>query len=136
MAASRKTQDSPLKTPCPLDVSAYPADTCRSVDLQAMSLKALPTIDHLAEPLRRFMDRMTAEQRMLLVLKRELYDGAWQPMIADLENRLAGRPYVLKLANRIEDDLKRIEQMQQMEEHYEVDLAAYIEPLKVQETPE
>ena len=82
------------------------------------------------------MDRLTDEQRLLVVLKRELYDGRWEPMIADLKNRLSGRPYVLKLAHRIEDDLERIEQMRRMEEHYEVDLAAYIEPLKVQEMPE
>jgi hypothetical protein len=94
-----------------------------------MTLRALPTIDHLPHPLRRFFDRMTAEERLLLILKRELYDGRWQEMVADLENRLAGRPYVLKLAHRIEEDLARIEHMRRMEEHYEIDLAAYIEPL-------
>ncbi len=101
-----------------------------------MTVKVLPTIDHLPEPLRRFMDRLTDEQRLLLVLKRELYDGRWEPMIADLRNRLAGRPYVLKLAHRITDDLERIERMRRMEAHYEVDLAAYLEPLQAQENPE
>jgi len=75
------------------------------------------------------MDRLTDEQKLLLVLKRELYDGDWRPMISDLRNRLEGRPYVLRLAARIEDDLDRIERMRQLEDHYEVDLASHIEPL-------
>ena len=79
------------------------------------------------------MDRMGVEQRLLLLLRRELYGGDWQPMIADLENRLAGRPYVLKLANRIEDDLQRIAEMRRIEAEYEVDLSAYLAPLDDQE---
>lgn len=94
-----------------------------------LSVALLPEVDRLPEPLRRFMDRLSDEHKLLLVLKRELYDGRWQPMIEDLRNRLDGRPYVLRLAARIEDDLDRIERMQQLEDHYEVDLARYLEPL-------
>jgi hypothetical protein len=95
-----------------------------------MPLKVLPNTDRLPEPLRRFIDRMSVEQRLLLVLKRELYDGDWAPMVMDLTHRLEGRPYVLRLANRVSDDLQRIEQMRQMEAHYEVDLSAYVESLE------
>ncbi len=98
-----------------------------------MGVQVLPTIDRLPEPLRRFMDRLTAEQALLLVLKRDLYSGHWRPMVLDLENRLNGRPYILKLANRIEDDLQRIAQMRELEEHYEVDLSSYLEPIRDQE---
>jgi len=94
-----------------------------------MGVAVLPTVDRLPEPLRRFMDRLEDEQKLLLVLKRELYNGDWRPMMADLRNRLDGRPYVLRLAARIEDDLERIERMRQLEDHYEVDLASYIQPL-------
>ncbi len=94
-----------------------------------MGVTVLPTIDRLPEPLRRFMDRLTGEQKMLLILKRDLYDGDWQRMVDDLVNRLEGRPYMLRLAHRIEDDLQRIEQMRQMERHYEVDLASFLAPL-------
>lgn len=97
-----------------------------------MGVKLLPTVDHLPDSLRQFMDRLTDEQKLLLVLKRELYDGQWEPMIADLKARLEGRPYVLRLAARIEDDLARIEQITALEQHYQVDLAAYIEPLDEQ----
>ena len=98
-----------------------------------MGMQVLPTIDRLPEPLRRFMDRLTPEQSLLLVLKRDLYLGDWRPMVQDLENRLQGRPYILKLANRIEDDLQRITQMRELEEHYEVDLASYLQPIRDQE---
>lgn len=92
-----------------------------------MPVRVLPTIDRLPEPLRRFMDRLTAEQKLLLVLKRELYDGDWRPMVSDLRNRLAGRPYVVRLAGRIEEDLARIERLAELEGHYGVDLTDYVE---------
>jgi hypothetical protein len=95
-----------------------------------MPVKLLPTVDRLPEPLRRFMDRLTDEQKLLLVLKRELYDGDWRPMITDLRNRLEGRPYVLRLAARIDDDLRRIEQMMELERHYRVDLSEFLQSLE------
>jgi hypothetical protein len=64
---------------------------------------------------------------MLIVLKRQLYGGAWEPMLDDLRNRLAGKPYIFKLANRIQDDIGRIEQMRKYEQDYNVDLADYVE---------
>jgi hypothetical protein len=94
-----------------------------------MPVRVLPNTDRLAEPLRRFLDRLSQQQKMLLVLKRDLYDGDWQPMVADLENRLAGRPYVVSLGQRIAEDLERITQMRELEAHYEVDLAAFLEPI-------
>ncbi len=99
-----------------------------------MAVKVLPSIDRLPQPLRRFMDRLSEEQKLLLVLKRELYDGDWRPMIQDLNNRLQGKPYMLKLAARIEDDLQRIEQMRQLERHYDVDLTRYIQEIADVET--
>ena len=92
-----------------------------------MAERVLPKIDRLPEPLRRFVDDLSSEQKLLLVLKRDLYDNDWQPMITDLKNRLEGRPYVLRLAHRIEDDLRRIEQMREIEQQHHVDLADYIE---------
>lgn len=94
-----------------------------------MGVKLLATVDALPEALRRFMGELTEEQKLLLVLKRELYDGRWKPMIVDLQARLDGRPYVIRLASRIEDDLRRIDQLAALEQQYQVDLADYIEPL-------
>jgi len=74
-----------------------------------------------------FVRSLSEEQRMLVILKAELYDGKWEPMLDDLENRLAGKPYIFKLANRIKDDIERIEQMQKFEAEYNIDLADYVD---------
>ena len=52
---------------------------------------------------------------MLIVLKAQLYGGSWEPMLDDLRNRLTGKPYIFKLASRIQDDIERIEQMRKFE---------------------
>jgi len=74
-----------------------------------------------------FADNLSDEHQMLVVLKAQLYGGTWEPMLDDLRNRLTGKPYIFKLANRIEDDIERIEQMQQFETEHNIDLAEYVE---------
>jgi hypothetical protein len=74
-----------------------------------------------------FVDGLSDEHRMLVVLKAQLYGGTWEPMLDDLKNRLAGKPYIFKLVNRIKDDIERIQQMQNFEEENNVDLADYVE---------
>jgi hypothetical protein len=74
-----------------------------------------------------FVNGLSEEHRMLIVLKAQLYDGTWEPMLDDLRNRLAGKPYIFKLANRIQDDIERIEQMQKFEEEHKIDLADYVD---------
>ncbi|MBL7152569.1 MAG: hypothetical protein ISS79_02540 [Phycisphaerae bacterium] len=70
---------------------------------------------------------LSNEHRMLVVLKKELYEGVWEPMLDDLQNRLAGKPYIFKLVNRIKDDIERIEEMQKFEAEHNLDLADYVE---------
>jgi len=77
---------------------------------------------------RDFVDSLSEEYCMLVVLKAQLYDGTWEPMLDDLRNRLTGKPYIFKLANRIQDDIERIEQMQQFEAEHNINLADYIKP--------
>ena len=74
-----------------------------------------------------FVDRLSDEHRMLVVLKAQLYDGSWIPMLDDLRNRLAGKPYIFKLANRIQDDIERIEEMQKFESEHDIDLADHVQ---------
>jgi hypothetical protein len=74
-----------------------------------------------------FVDGLSDEHRMLVVLKAQLYGGTWEPMLDDLKNRLVGKPYIFKLVNRINDDIERIQQMQNFEEEQNVDLADYVE---------
>ena len=73
-----------------------------------------------------FVKGLSEESRMLVVLKAQLYGGSWEPMLEDLRNRLSGKPYIFKLANRIHDDIERIEQMQQFEAEHNIDLADYV----------
>jgi hypothetical protein len=74
-----------------------------------------------------FVNGLSNEHRMLIALKAQLYDGMWEPMLDDLENRLAGKPYIFKLANRIKDDIERIGQMQKFEAEHNIDLADYVD---------
>lgn len=74
-----------------------------------------------------FVNGLSEEHRMLVVLKAQLYGGAWEPMLDDLRNRLAGKPYIFKLANRIKDDIERIKQMQEFEAEHNVDLVDYVD---------
>jgi hypothetical protein len=73
-----------------------------------------------------YVDSLSEEARMLVVLKAQLYGGSWEPMLSDLRNRLEGKPYIFKLANRIQDDIERIEQMMQFEADHAIDLAEYV----------
>jgi len=73
-----------------------------------------------------FINSLSEEHRMLVILKAQLYDGMWEPMLDDLQNRLTGKPYIFKLANRIQDDIRRIEEMQEFESEHNIDLADYI----------
>lgn len=75
----------------------------------------------------RFIEGMTGEERMLVVLRHELYEDNWEDMIADLTARLDGRPYIFKLVHRIEDDLRRMERLREFEDIHGVDLSEYVD---------
>lgn len=74
-----------------------------------------------------YVSHLSAEHRMLVALKRQLYDGSWEPMLDDLRNRLSGKPYIFKLVNRIQEDIERIEEMKRFEAEHGVDLADFVE---------
>ena len=74
-----------------------------------------------------FVAGLSDEHRMLVILKAQLYGRTWAPMLDDLQNRLDGKPYIFKLANRIKDDIERIEQMRKFEQEHNVDLTDYVE---------
>lgn len=73
-----------------------------------------------------FVRGLDEPQRMLVILKSQLYGGQWEPMLEDLQNRLEGKPYIFKLANRIKDDVERIHCLQVFEQENGVDLADYV----------
>ena len=74
-----------------------------------------------------YVQGLSPEHRMLVILKSQLYGGRWEPMLDDLKNRLAGKPYIFKLVNRINDDIKRIEAMQEFEQEHQIDLSDFVE---------
>ena len=82
-------------------------------------MTANPTVDS-------FVQGLDEPQRMLVILKAQLYGGKWEPMLEDLENRLEGKPYIFKLANRIKDDVERIQRLKVFEQDNGVDLADYV----------
>lgn len=84
--------------------------------------------DQNAVEVRNFLDRLSEEERMLVLLKQELYDGSWAAMRRDLENRLNGKPYIFKLANRIRDDIGRIDKLEAFERAHRVNLSHYFPP--------
>jgi len=79
------------------------------------------------EAVKLFVDSLSEEERLLIVLKKELYECRWDDMIEDLNARLNGRPYIYKLINRIEDDLERIERLRDFEMKQGVDLCDYVQ---------
>ena len=85
-----------------------------------------PGQNESARKVQRMVDLLTSEERMLVVLKRELYEGSWDEMAADLRVRLGGGPYIFKLAHRIEDDLERIDRLRSFEQRCGVDLSDYV----------
>ena len=78
------------------------------------------------ETIRRFIEQLSAEEKMLIILKVELYEGNWASMLEDLRNRLAGRPHIFKLADRIAEDIDRIEKLQSFEQSQHVELSDYV----------
>ncbi len=69
---------------------------------------------------------LTPEEWLLVRLRDELYDGQWEEMQTDLENRLNGEPYIFKLVNRIQDDLARMTRLRKLEADLKVNLADYL----------
>ena len=74
-----------------------------------------------------FVDGLSEESCMLVVLKVQLYGGVWKAMLNDLQSRLSGKPYIFKLTNRIQDDIERIEQMAGFEAEHDIDLGDYVD---------
>ncbi len=103
------------------------------VESASAGQKELPTSVERADTTaqtQEFVSRLTEQERMLILLHRELYENSWQAMLNDLRNRLDGKPYIFKLANRIEDDIARIEKLQSFEREHNVKLSDFVEPPK------
>ena len=74
-----------------------------------------------------FFASLSPEERQLLTIRDELYLGSWEEMKQDLEDRKNGKPFIFKLANKIEEDLGRIERLSQYEAQHDVDLGQFLQ---------
>jgi hypothetical protein len=77
-------------------------------------------------PHKKFVESLSPEERMLIILRDELYTNSWDRMLQDLKERLRGRPYIFKLVNRIQDDIERIEKLRKYETKHGIDLAQFV----------
>lgn len=87
--------------------------------------KRAPRVGRRGGPVEEFVTSLAPEERLLVRLKAELYEGSWEELVADLEARLQGRPYILKLATRIEDDLARIRRLRAFEQEQGIKLEEF-----------
>ncbi len=102
----------------------------RSEDLPREESPVTPTRGkdaRVVQQVRKFVRQLSREERMLVTLKHNLYEGDWDGMVADLKARLEGKPYIFRLASRITDDLERIERLRNYEETHKVNLSEYVE---------
>ena len=76
--------------------------------------------------MREFVGKLTSEERTLVIIRDELYDGKWDEMLKDLEARLQAKPYVFKLATRIEDDVGRIRKLREFEHQHHLNLKDHV----------
>ena len=72
------------------------------------------------------LDTLTEQDRVLIVCAYQLYDGNWDTLLNDLLARLEGRPYVLKLGERIQEDIQRVRKLTEIERRYKIRLGDYI----------
>lgn len=70
-----------------------------------------------------FVKNMEQYERVLVDLKDLLYEGSWARVVADLRAARENKPYVYRLSNAIERDLKAIERMQAYEARHQISLS-------------
>lgn len=95
--------------------------------LQFLSNADIGGAGPIVEDPRAYLSSLSAEEVQLLVLRDELYDGSWDEMKRDLEDRRDGKPFIFKLVNRIDEDLARIEQLAGFEDKHGVNLSDFLD---------
>ena len=75
---------------------------------------------------KKFLDSLNKSEQMLVGHRDELYEGNWNNMKTDLEDRLVSKPYIFKLVKRIEEDLDGIKKLQVYEEKNKINLKDFV----------
>ncbi|PCJ62654.1 MAG: hypothetical protein COA79_03815 [Planctomycetota bacterium] len=73
-----------------------------------------------------FFDSLTKSEKMLVILRDELYESSWDLMLKDLNSRLKGEPFIFKLADRIDSDIKCIDKIKSFEKKKNVNMGDFI----------
>jgi len=81
----------------------------------------------VSDVVERFLATLGREDRVLLALRDQLYEGSWRELRQDLINRREGRPYIFKLAQRIASDIERIDRLSAFESEHAVNLVDYLD---------
>ncbi|MCW8139250.1 MAG: hypothetical protein KIT58_10145 [Planctomycetota bacterium] len=76
---------------------------------------------------RLFAAGLAREERVLLLVRDELYCGSWAELEADLHARRERKPAIFKLNTRIDEDLGRISTLRAYEREHGVDLRRLLE---------
>jgi len=79
------------------------------------------------ERIKRVVAELTEQEKVLIVCNDQLYGGRWDLLRNDLQNRLDGQPYVLKLGTRIKDDLERVQKLEAIEKEFQIKLSDFVE---------
>ncbi len=72
------------------------------------------------------LNSLTEQDKVLIVCNYQLYDGDWQALLNDLQARLEGRPYVLKLGERIKEDIQRVHRLMEIEKENNIKLGDFV----------
>lgn len=75
---------------------------------------------------RRYVESLSSNERMLITIRDELYEGNWDLMLSDLQQRLEGKMYIFRLVNKIEQDIEGIKKLQLYEKDHNINLNNFI----------
>ena len=87
----------------------------------------LESVNMTEERHRVFAESLSKAERVLVVVRDELYGGSWDEFQSDLRARQDRKPFIFKLNSRIDEDLSRIEKLRGFEQREEVNLAPLLE---------
>lgn len=77
-----------------------------------------------------FAESLSKPERVLVIVRDELYGGSWDELVADLNARQGRKPYVFRLSSRIEEDLTRIERLRAYEQEQGIDLRTLLDAVE------
>jgi hypothetical protein len=85
---------------------------------------------HVDDRQKAFTEGLTREDRLLIAIRDELYEGSWEQVLEDIEARIGRKPFVFKLKTRLDEDTARVAKLRAFEREHSVDLRALLEELE------